>query len=72
MTTRLMIDPTRCDGVGICAIKAPDLITLDAWGFPMIAESPLTEKTLVQAQRAVAACPKRALMIIEEPPAASG
>lgn len=72
MMTRLMIDPTRCDGVGICALKAPDLITLDTWGFPLIAESPLTESTLVQAQRAVAACPKRALMIVEELPDLSG
>lgn len=66
MTRRLIVDPTRCDGVGICAIKAPDLISLDVWGFPLIAQEPLSEDTSAQAQRAVAACPKKALMIFED------
>lgn len=60
---RLMIDPTRCDGVGICTIKAPTLIELDVWGFPVISEEPLDAQTMKQAQRAVAACPKKALFL---------
>lgn len=67
MTRRLIVDPTRCDGVGICAIKAPDLVTLDVWGFPMISREPLTPEEEKQANRAVAACPKKALLILEEP-----
>lgn len=67
MTRRLIVDPTRCDGVGICAIKAPDLVILDVWGFPMISREPLTPEEETQANRAVAACPKNALLILEEP-----
>ena len=25
-----------CDGVGVCAHLAPDLVELDRWGYPMI------------------------------------
>lgn len=65
MTQHLVVDPTKCDGVGICAIKAPDLITLDDWGFPMIKPSDLIDSQLLkQAKRAVGACPKRALLIV--------
>lgn len=34
MTTKLEIDPAACDGVGICAVVAGEVITLDEWGFP--------------------------------------
>jgi ferredoxin len=34
---RLRVDPTACDGIGMCAHLAPDLIVLDTWGYPIIA-----------------------------------
>jgi ferredoxin len=56
----LTVDASLCDGVGICALVAPDLVTLDRWGFPVIdAEA---DATLVrQAKRAAKACPHRAM-----------
>lgn len=66
MSQHLVVDPTKCDGVGICAIKAPDLIELDAWGFPLVSGDALTDSHLLkQAKRAVGACPKRALLIVK-------
>ncbi len=65
MNKHLLIDPTKCDGVGICAIKAPDLIQMDVWGFPIIESAPLTDNTKKQAKKALRACPKKALLIIE-------
>ena len=65
MNKHLLIDPTKCDGVGICAIKAPDLIQMDVWGFPIIESAPLTDDTKKQAKKALRACPKKALLIIE-------
>ena len=38
----LRVDPIRCDGVGSCAHLAPDLITIDRWGFPLFPRRPLT------------------------------
>lgn len=60
----LRIDPSLCDGVGICAHLAPDLITLDSWGYPIIDDHRLDRKRYVrQAEAVVAACPKKALFI---------
>lgn len=66
---RLRIDATRCDGVGICSLVAPDLVTLDPWGFPVIADVPELvasgrldgEDAERQVRRAVRACPHRVL-----------
>ena len=66
---QLRIDATRCDGVGMCALVAPDLVSLDAWGFPVIADAAeliasgqITERQAQrQARRAVRACPHRVL-----------
>lgn len=65
MSKHLVVDPTKCDGVGICAIKASHLIALDDWGFPIVDDSPLTPKLEREALRALRACPKRALLIVE-------
>jgi ferredoxin len=56
----LQLDAARCDGVGICALAAPDLVTLDRWGFPVIEER--TDASMVRQARAAAkACPHRAM-----------
>lgn len=60
--SRIRIDPVACEGVGICAHVAPDLIGLDPWGYPVISPDPQVERAdLRQASRAVRACPRRAL-----------
>ncbi|HET7900992.1 MAG TPA: ferredoxin [Candidatus Nanopelagicales bacterium] len=59
---RLRIDPGVCDGVGICAHLAPDLVALDSWGYPVVSSTPLERGGLRrQAEAAVAACPRKAL-----------
>ena len=61
---RLRIDPSVCDGVGICAHLAPDLITVDSWGYPILNPAPLTHSSdLRQATAAVQACPRSALYL---------
>ena len=70
MTVRpLTIDASRCDGVGICAIAARDLITLDEWGFPVLTHQvdgadPRPPGRWVERQAAAAAraCPHRAIV----------
>ena len=62
----LRIDPSLCDGVGICAHLAPDVVALDSWGYPIIDDHALTRKRqLRQANAAVTACPKKALFIAD-------
>jgi ferredoxin len=60
----LRIDPSICDGVGICSHLAPDLITVDSWGYPILSTAALERANARrQAEAAVAACPKKALYL---------
>lgn len=61
---RLRVDPSVCDGVGICAHLAPDLVTVDSWGYPVLDPEPLsTASERRQAAAAAAACPRSALYL---------
>lgn len=58
---RLSIDPVACDGLGMCAHQAPDVIELDPWGYPVTSQERLEGTQAEQAQRAIRACPRKAL-----------
>lgn len=60
---RLRLDPVACDGVGICAHLAPDVVTLDSWGYPLLPTQPLSPSRQRQAARAVTGCPRSALFL---------
>ena len=61
---RLRVDPGICDGVGICAHLAPDVVALDSWGYPIVSTEPLARGgERRQAEAAVAACPRKALYL---------
>ena len=61
--TRLGIDPVACDAFGHCAEIAPELIGLDEWGYPVLDEVDVPAGLRPIADRAVAACPRRALFL---------
>jgi ferredoxin len=62
---RLVVDAARCDGHGICALKCPELITLDRWGFAGVEGSAVEgRRTVRRARRAAAACPAQALSLV--------
>jgi ferredoxin len=63
---RLAVDPTACDGHGICAQLFPEGIDLDDWGFPLIAGE-VPEGQLGHARRARSACPALALRLERVP-----
>ena len=60
---RLRLDPTACDGIGLCAHLAPTLVRVDSWGYPIIADTPLDDVTEKRARAAATACPRRALEV---------
>ena len=66
---QLEIDWTRCDGHGLCAELLPEVITLDEWGFPIIAKAAFHDNDK-NARRTVAACPALALRLVShaQPP----
>jgi ferredoxin len=63
MADTLRVNPIACKGHGVCAELLPELITLDEWGYPVIADSPVPPALDLEARRTVAACPALALKL---------
>jgi ferredoxin len=61
---RLSVNPIACDGHGLCAELLPELVTLDDWGFPVVADREVPPGLEPHARRAVAACPTLALALV--------
>ncbi len=65
MTDRpeLRVNPIACDGRGLCAEVAPELIVLDDWGFPIIRPGGVPSGLEADALEAIRLCPKLALRL---------
>jgi ferredoxin len=61
--SRLELDPIRCTGHGLCAELLPEGISLDEWGYPMLAAGEVPEDLQRRARQVAAACPTRALRL---------
>jgi methionine sulfoxide reductase heme-binding subunit len=62
-TTRLRVDPTACTGHGLCAELLPELVALDRWGYPLLADQAVPASLLRRARRTVTDCPALALRL---------
>jgi sulfoxide reductase heme-binding subunit YedZ len=62
-TLRLRVDPTACTGHGLCAELLPELVALDRWGYPLLADQPVPVSLLSRARRTVTDCPALALRL---------
>jgi len=60
---RLRLNPVACAGHGACAELLPELIGLDEWGYPLVADGEIPAALERPARRAVAACPALALRL---------
>jgi len=60
---QLRVDPTACTGHGLCAELLPELIMLDQWGYPILADQPVPANLVRRARRAVTDCPALALKL---------
>ncbi len=65
MSARLTVDWIACDGRGLCAELAPELIEQDEWGFPVVTQSAVPAALEKVARRAVRDCPVMALRLAE-------
>jgi ferredoxin len=62
----LRVNPILCDGFGHCHELAPELVTTDEWGYPIISPTPVplaNMSALESARYAVRGCPRQALRI---------
>jgi ferredoxin len=60
---RLRVDQIACDGRGLCAELLPELVKLDDWGYPIIAECIVPASLEELARDTVDICPKLALWL---------
>lgn len=61
---KLSVDPSLCQGYGLCATEAPDLVELDDGGYASILGDDDVAPELVDvAEKAVAMCPAQALRL---------
>lgn len=67
---RLAVDPIACDGRGLCAELLPGLITLDDWGFPVIARGDIPASLQKEAAAVARLCPRLALRLEQAAPVA--
>jgi ferredoxin len=63
---KLRVNPIACTGHGMCAELLPELIRLDPWGYPLLADAPVPRELADHARRAAAACPTLALLTDDE------
>jgi ferredoxin len=65
-TTRLSVDPIACTGHGLCAELLPELVVLDRWGYPLLADQHVPASLVRRTRRAVTDCPALALKLTRE------
>ena len=67
--SRLHVDWTRCDGRGLCVELLPETLDRDEWGYPVSVrgerEPGIDASAHGRAKRAVKACPRLALSIVD-------
>jgi len=61
---RVRVNPAACDGFGFCAEMLAELVTLDEWGFPVVAQGEVPSHLTGAVRRAVKFCPRRALEVV--------
>ena len=61
----LVVDPILCDGHGVCAELFPERVVMDHWGYPIVDQEEIPTGLIEHARRAVAACPRLALHLVE-------
>jgi ferredoxin len=64
----LLLDPTRCDGHGVCHELFPERVALDRWGYPVIVDADIPSSLVAHARVAVEECPRMALHLVELQP----
>lgn len=67
-TARLRVNPIACSGHGVCAELLPELVSLDEWGHPLIADGAVPPELARAARRAVTDCPALALALVPSTP----
>jgi len=63
---RVVVDQTRCTGLGMCEAEAPDLFEVAEDGSLVLLSDRINAHDRAAAEAAVEACPTEALRIVED------
>jgi ferredoxin len=63
---QLKVNPILCEAHGVCGELLPELIQLDPWGYPILANRAVPPDLVPLARRTVASCPALALLLNKE------
>jgi ferredoxin len=62
---RIRLDRTICDGFGTCAQHAPDLFSLDDWGYAsLVGDGTVPPGDEDDVHRAILYCPVHAITVL--------
>jgi ferredoxin len=64
--TRIALNPVACEAYGYCTELLPELLSVDAWGYPVVRDATVPPDLVEQARQAALACPRRALHVMVE------
>lgn len=64
--SRLVVNPVLCRGHGLCAELLPEIVRLDEWGYPILADVEVPRGLRAEARTAVAACPTLAIRLARD------
>jgi ferredoxin len=60
---KIKLDRTVCDGFGACAQHAPELFSMDDWGYPsLVGSGEVTALQEAPVRRALLGCPAHAIV----------
>ena len=59
----VQIDWRRCRGHGVCSAALPELVSLDEWGYPVLAGHEVPEELRDAGRLAQVTCPAAALRL---------
>ena len=63
---KIKVDFDLCESNALCEAMAPEVFELDDDDFLQILDDRVTDENVAQVRRAVAACPKAAISLVEE------
>ena len=62
---KLIVDSTVCQGYGLCADEAPELVELDDAGYAtIVGDGEVIDDLQSAAEKAAAMCPAKALRLV--------
>jgi ferredoxin len=63
VTSAIRVNPVDCQAYGYCAELLPELVSLDEWGYPIVADGPIPAELEELARLAAKECPRRAFLL---------